>query len=731
MSAPTYLVKAVFKDKLKIFQLPDPTMDSLWSKVESAFGVTDGRSSLQGQYVDKDGESIFLDTDEELVLAFAICDVPLRINLVPCATAPTAEPVAVPVASRNDAKAKSSNFVDEEGCVRAMKVTESSSDDSSSDSSDDDLEVISWKEILPDDVVSRVTQNLAAAGISVSSGDLQGFCRVLQVPLDRIDKPEKRGSSAPFIKKMTKIVAGSDRREEMLKAKFEKFDQKLKAKTTKLESTTGSSSSENDTLIFGEWWNVEEGGNTASDRPRGPKCSKARKLVRLRRKLTWPSFWRQILLRHGVDIEATAIRRLSAVFKIRKGRIFRKGLASREEFRAFCRNSKEESNASAPFPGVSQGATAPSKGKGRRSFKGHHGRWKGKGRGGGWKGHCEFDEFEFQHDDFEHFPPHGHPSHEAFHDGFHDFPLKGGCKGKGWGHFKGKGKGEWHFKGKGKVDHFHHRDMWAMEKGKGKGKGGMRPYVRHNGGGRGCGFDGHEDRGTQNTIVHNNVTCDGCGMSPIKGMRYHLEGRNYDLCEADYAQLTDAEKVKFVACSASNGPGDDRHPHVWGEESGEGGKCLARFVSHVTIPDGTIVEAGTSFLKIWSVRNDGNQPWPTRCELVAVGGGGGKGKGSGRRHEDDRGAVENADGNPTKLARGAAFSIPHSAVLPSKEVSIALDFRAPKEPGLYQVFFRLRDAAHGKKFGQRLWFSIMVKEKVTSMDGIDLAWTTVGSRKNL
>jgi hypothetical protein len=69
-------------------------------------------------------------------------------------------------------------------------------------------------------------------------------------------------------------------------------------------------------------------------------------------------------------------------------------------------------------------------------------------------------------------------------------------------------------------------------------------------------------------------------------------------------------------------------------------------------------------------------------------------------------------------------------VMPTKEVTIALDVRAPNEPGLYQVFFRLRDAVHGKKFGQRLWFSIMVKEKVTSMDGIDLAWTTIGGRND-
>ncbi len=98
MSIPIFLVKADFQteNKLKIFNLSAATMDSLWGKVECAFGVHE--SSLQAKYVDKDGEYIILDTDEELLLAFSICDVPLRVNLLPRASAPAA-PVATP---RND-----------------------------------------------------------------------------------------------------------------------------------------------------------------------------------------------------------------------------------------------------------------------------------------------------------------------------------------------------------------------------------------------------------------------------------------------------------------------------------------------------------------------------------------------------------------------------------------------------------------------------------------------------
>jgi len=46
--------------------------------------------------------------------------------------------------------------------------------------------------------------------------------------------------------------------------------------------------------------------------------------------------------------------------------------------------------------------------------------------------------------------------------------------------------------------------------------------------------------------VHPGVTCDKSGMSPIVGNRFNLVGHNYDLCEAEYRKLPDAEKVKFV-----------------------------------------------------------------------------------------------------------------------------------------------------------------------------------------
>jgi len=46
--------------------------------------------------------------------------------------------------------------------------------------------------------------------------------------------------------------------------------------------------------------------------------------------------------------------------------------------------------------------------------------------------------------------------------------------------------------------------------------------------------------------VHHGVTCDRSGMSPIVGPRFHLPGRDYDLCEAEFLKLDAAARKAFV-----------------------------------------------------------------------------------------------------------------------------------------------------------------------------------------
>jgi hypothetical protein len=49
----------------------------------------------------------------------------------------------------------------------------------------------------------------------------------------------------------------------------------------------------------------------------------------------------------------------------------------------------------------------------------------------------------------------------------------------------------------------------------------------------------------QHPVVHHGVTCDASGMSPIIGTRYHKLGEDYDLCEAEFAKLTEADKSLY------------------------------------------------------------------------------------------------------------------------------------------------------------------------------------------
>jgi len=49
--------------------------------------------------------------------------------------------------------------------------------------------------------------------------------------------------------------------------------------------------------------------------------------------------------------------------------------------------------------------------------------------------------------------------------------------------------------------------------------------------------------------VHQGVTCDKSGVSPIVGNRYKKIDDNYDLCEAEYQKLSPEEQAGFVSLS--------------------------------------------------------------------------------------------------------------------------------------------------------------------------------------
>ena len=104
------------------------------------------------------------------------------------------------------------------------------------------------------------------------------------------------------------------------------------------------------------------------------------------------------------------------------------------------------------------------------------------------------------------------------------------------------------------------------------------------------------------------------------------------------------------------------------------GPCINRatFLGDVTIPDGTSILAGTSFVKVWRLRNDGNCTWGPDYYNIN--------------------SLAFVGGDPL----GAASIVPlPREVRPGDTVDVAVDMIAPALAGSYISQWKLRDAAGG------------------------------------
>ena len=110
----------------------------------------------------------------------------------------------------------------------------------------------------------------------------------------------------------------------------------------------------------------------------------------------------------------------------------------------------------------------------------------------------------------------------------------------------------------------------------------------------------------------------------------------------------------------------------------------ARFISDVTLPDGTVVAKGSQVRKIWKLGNCGSQDWPAGTKLLHVGGD------SLLERPQEPITVEPAPANG--------------------EVDVAVDLQAPEEPGRYISYFRLC-GPRGMRFGQRIWVMLVVADE--------------------
>ncbi len=97
----------------------------------------------------------------------------------------------------------------------------------------------------------------------------------------------------------------------------------------------------------------------------------------------------------------------------------------------------------------------------------------------------------------------------------------------------------------------------------------------------------------------------------------------------------------------------------------------ARFVTDVTIPDGTSMVAGAKFTKIWRLKNVGTCTWTTSYSLVFTSG--------------------NAMGSPASVAMPAS-------VAPNQTIDVSIELIAPNSTGDYRGNWLLRNAS-GQTFG--------------------------------
>jgi hypothetical protein len=126
----------------------------------------------------------------------------------------------------------------------------------------------------------------------------------------------------------------------------------------------------------------------------------------------------------------------------------------------------------------------------------------------------------------------------------------------------------------------------------------------------------------------------------------------------------------------------------------------ATFISDVTIPDKTKIEAGKSFEKTWRLKNSGTCTWSTSYAMVFASG--------------------NQMGGPASLA------LPKS-VSPNGTVDLKVTLTAPNASGTYIGNWKLRNASGvlfglGTKADQPFWVQIVVGASSQSSSGGSSGW---------
>lgn len=143
-------------------------------------------------------------------------------------------------------------------------------------------------------------------------------------------------------------------------------------------------------------------------------------------------------------------------------------------------------------------------------------------------------------------------------------------------------------------------------------------------------------------VVHENIICDGCEMTPIRGIRYMCSVRpNYDLCGQCEAKGVGSEHALLkirkpewapakLICQYGNAAAqnpfemqlvqtqaqtDHPAPMQAPAKKQKAPRYQARFVKE-SIFDKHEVAPGVEFAKTWVFRNDGETSWPADVQLL-------------------------------------------------------------------------------------------------------------------
>jgi hypothetical protein len=214
-------------------------------------------------------------------------------------------------------------------------------------------------------------------------------------------------------------------------------------------------------------------------------------------------------------------------------------------------------------------------------------------------------------------------------------------------------------------------------------------------------------------VVHSGITCDGCGISPIEGVRYKcMNCADYDLCEQCELNGVHAHHV-FLKLKQ---PLQIVHECQWTTDDGqritskpespaepiplaaaaqvsaavrvepvpkpiEPRSLSAVFVRDVTIDDFTKLPASSGFTKIWRIANNGPSAWPDDTELRYLRG---------------------------EMMAPATQAVRVPPLRPGEHADIAVEMVTPAIAGQYTAYWRLYSTSLGLESSHAFWVSIEI-----------------------